>query len=207
MYYLHIRKVIERVDALEYGAMCVPYKTNRNVCKIHPGPPSLLSAIKEDLSRYVFEMRQFGIQVSTCMIHQEACRVLPNFRGKSIVDKNSAVLHFTKSIGLSNSAATHTAQKHFQETEAESKHFIAFMKAKLVGKDSSNIISMDQTPIPYSFHSNKMLESKGARTIHVRALTTDMKRVTLAVIIEASGCMLPPLLIFKGMVNGKNPEE
>jgi hypothetical protein len=66
---------------------------------------------------------------------------------------------------------------------------------------------MDQTPILYSFHSNKMLESKGARTIHVRALTTDMKRVTLAVIIEASGCMLPPLLIFKGMVNGKNPEE
>jgi hypothetical protein len=62
---------------------------------------------------------------------------------------------------------------------------------------------MDQTPIAYSFHSNKTLESKGARTVHVRALTTDTKRVTLAVTVEASGRMLPPLLIFKGAANGK----
>ena len=77
------------------------------------------------------------------------------------------------------------------------------MKAKLVGKDPCDIINMDQTPIPYSFHSNKMLKNKGARTIHVRALTTDTKRVTFAVAIEASGCMLPPLLIFKGAANGR----
>ena len=130
--------------------------------KIHPGPPSLLSVIKEDLSRYVFETRQRSIQLNTRMIHKEACRLLPNFRGKSIVTKNSAILRFTKSIGLSNCAATHTAQKHFQETKQESKHFIEVMKAKLVGKDPCNIINMDQTPIPYSFRSNKMLESKGA---------------------------------------------
>ena len=64
---------------------------------------------------------------------------------------------------------------------------IEFMKAKLAGKDLSDIINMDQTPIPYYFHSNKMLESKGVRTIHVHALTTDTEQVTLAVTIETSG--------------------
>jgi hypothetical protein len=77
------------------------------------------------------------------------------------------------------------------------------MKAKLAGKDPCDAINMVQTPIRYTFHSNKMLESKGAQTIHVCALTTDTKQVTLAVAVEASGRMLPPLLIFKGMANGR----
>ena len=84
-----------------------------------------------------------------------------------------------------------------------SNHFIEFTKAKLVGKDPCDIINIDQTPIPYTFYPNKKLESKGARTIHVRTLTTDTKQVTLAVTIEASGHMLPPLLIFKGTANGR----
>jgi hypothetical protein len=53
---------------------------------------------------------------------------------------------------LTYQAATHTAQKNSQETDEESKHFIAFMKDKVAGKDPCDIINMDQTPIPYSFH-------------------------------------------------------
>jgi hypothetical protein len=109
---------------------------------------SLLFVIKDDLSYFVFEMRQCRIQVSMHMVCQEACRLLMSFRSKSIVAKNLAVLCFTKSIGLSNHAAMHTAQKHFQETEQESKHFTEFIKMKLAGKDPCDIINMDQTPIP-----------------------------------------------------------
>ena len=159
MYHTCFRKVIKRVNTLKNGAMFVPYKTSGNARKIHSGPPRVLSAIKEDLSRYVFETKQGRIQLKTCKIRQEACCLLPNFRGKSIVAKSLSVLCFTKRIGLSNRAATHTAQNHFQETKQESKHFIEVMKAKLARKDPCYIINMDQTPIPYSFHSNKMLES------------------------------------------------
>ena len=113
---MHFKKVIKKVDALKNGTTFVPYKTNGNACKIYPGPPSLLSVIKQDLSRFAFEMRQRGIQVSTHMICQEACRLLPNFRGKSIIAKNLAILCFTKSISLSHCVATHTAQTHFQES-------------------------------------------------------------------------------------------
>ena len=62
---------------------------------------------------------------------------------------------------------------------------------------------MDQMPIPFSFHLNKTLETEGAQTVHVCASTTDTKRVTLAVCLEASGRMLPPLLIFKGAKKGR----
>ena len=64
MYYTCFKKVIKRVDALENGATFVLYKTNGNARKIHPGPPSLLSVIKEDLSHYVFKTRQRGIQLN-----------------------------------------------------------------------------------------------------------------------------------------------
>ena len=77
------------------------------------------------------------------------------------------------------------------------------MKAKLAKKDPCDIINMDQTPIPYSFHYIKMLENKGARTNHVPASTMDTKQVTLTSAFETSGCMLPFLLIFKGMANGR----
>ena len=136
------------------------------------------------------------------MIRQDASQLMPTFRNKTILAKDAEVLRFTKRLGLSIHTATHTAQKHFLEMEVESQDFIAFIKAKIAGKDPCDVINMDQTPIPFSFHSNKTLEIKGARTVHVRASTTDTKRVTFDVCLEASGRMLPPLLIFKGAKKG-----
>jgi hypothetical protein len=80
------------------------------------------------------------------------------------------------------------------------------MKDKVANKDPSNIISMDQTPIPFSFHSRKTLK-KDTRTIYVHASTTDTKRVMLAASVNASGRMLPPMLIFKGAMNGQISRE
>ena len=76
------------------------------------------------------------------------------------------------------------------------------MKEKLVDYDPCDVINMDQSPIPYSFHSSRTLEVKGTKTVHVRSSTADTKRVTLAVTVDAAGKMLPPMLIFKGMPNG-----
>jgi hypothetical protein len=132
--------VIEKVYALENGDVFIPCKIAGIACKIHSCPPRLLSLIKDDLDCFVFKVRQQGIQVSIHMICQEACHLLPNFRSKSIVAKNSAILCFITRIRLTYHAATHTAQKHFQETKEESKHFIEFMKTKLVGKNPCDII-------------------------------------------------------------------
>ena len=89
------------------------------------------------------------------------------------------------------------------ESEANAKYFIALMKLKLEGRNLDNVLNMDQTPIPFSYHSNKMLKVKGAWAVHSRASTTETKHVTLAVTVTGSGKMLPPLLIFKGNPQGR----
>ena len=83
-YYPRFKKVLSKIDDIEKNEGFVPFKTNGIARKIHPGRPSLLREIRKDLSRFVFEIHQQGIQVSTRMIRQEALRLLPTFRGKSM---------------------------------------------------------------------------------------------------------------------------
>ena len=70
-YYPRFKKVIKKLDDLEQDAGFVPFKTNKTARKIHLGHPSLLQAIQEELSRFVFKIRQCGIQVSSRVIRQE----------------------------------------------------------------------------------------------------------------------------------------
>ena len=76
------------------------------------------------------------------------------------------------------------------------------MQERAVDRNRDDILNMDQTPIVYSYHSNKTLDIRGSRTVHVRASTTDTKRVTVAATVTVSGKMLPPFMIFKGAPNG-----
>ena len=115
--------------------------------------------------------------------------------------RKKLVAGFTKTMGLSRHAATHTAQKNFQEMDEDSQHFIEMTKEKVKEYDPCDITNMDQSPILCSNHSGRMLKMKGKKTVHFHALTTDTKRVTLVVTVDASGKMLPPILIFKGATN------
>ena len=131
--------------------------------------------------------------------------MLPAFRDKPLNARKKAVLRFTKRVGLSYRVATHTAQKNFQETKEESRHFIEFIKDKVSMKDPADIINMDQTPIPFLFHAGRTLERKGSRTIHICMSTVDTKQVRLTVTVDASGQMMPPFLVFKGAANAASP--
>jgi hypothetical protein len=77
------------------------------------------------------------------------------------------------------------------------------MRNKVTGMDLDHVINMDQTPIPYSYHSSRTLEKKGVRTVHVQSSTADTKRATLAATVTASGKLLRPMLIFKGKTCGR----
>ena len=79
------------------------------------------------------------------------------------------------------------------ETEADAKDFITVMKSKLEGRNLNDILNMDQTPIPFSYHSNMTLKVKGARTVHSRNSTTKTKHVTLAETVTARGKCWRPL--------------
>jgi hypothetical protein len=77
------------------------------------------------------------------------------------------------------------------------------MKLKLQGRNLDDVLNMDQTPIPYSYHANKTLNVKGAKTVQGRSWTSDTKRVTFAVTVTASVKLLTRFLIFKGQQNGR----
>jgi len=54
-------------------------------------------------------------------------------------------------MGLSNCSATHATQR---------TGFIALMKTKVTSVDPEDILNMDQTLIPFSYHSMRTLEKK-----------------------------------------------
>ncbi len=108
------------------------------------------------------------------MVGREAARLLPAFKDKMTHAKELVVHHFTKSVGLTQCSATHTAQKHYTETEAAGKDFIAMAKIKLQGRNLDDILNMDQMPIPYSYHLNKTLDTKGKNMPEPRRWTQSM---------------------------------
>lgn len=105
-------------------------------------------------------------------------------------------------IGLFHHAATYTVKKTFQGMEEDFWNFIKLMSDNVKEYDPCDIINIDQAPILYSYHSNRKIEMKAKKTVHVLALATDTKRVTVAITISVSGKMLLPILFFKGARNG-----
>jgi hypothetical protein len=136
-----------------------------------------LAAIRPELEAFMFKIREQGIPLTNRMVEREAARILPVFKHKTVRAKAVEMHRFTRSVRLTQHAATHTAQKHFTVTENDVKDFIAMMRMKIQGRDPNDILNMDQMPIPYSYHSNKMLEVIGLKPVQQRSSTSETKCV------------------------------
>ncbi len=120
-YYYHCRKAVKAADDLKNtNDIFVHYKVNGSARKIHPSWPSILSAVHDNLTQFIAAMRTRGIQVSSHMVCHEASCLLPNFMTKTISAREKEGNRFTKQMGLTHRAATHTAQKDHHETKEES---------------------------------------------------------------------------------------
>jgi hypothetical protein len=84
-----------------------------------------------------------------------------NFKDKTTKAKITCIQRFVKWVGLSNRVSTHVAQKNHRETEEESSHFLVLMRQKVSAMNPDDVLNMDQTPIPFTFH--RTLEKKGTR--------------------------------------------
>ncbi len=69
--------------------------------------------------------------------------------------------------------------------------------------DRRFILNMDQTPVYICMTWKKTLEVVGVKTFHIRTLTSDTKRATVAVTIAADGMVLPSSIVFKGKPDGR----
>lgn len=127
------------------------------------------------------------------MVGQAAVGLLYEFTCKKIRARELASHYFIWHMGLTQHSPTHTAQKLFLEMESDNKNFMTVMKVKLEGR---HLDKPKANPILALY--KKMLNVKGFKTIQARASTSDIRHITLAVIVSASGKMLMPFLIFKG---------
>jgi DDE superfamily endonuclease len=169
------------------------------------GRESILKVIEADLLRFIFELREQGMGVTTTMVILKAASLNRSFREKSRQAQYHAARRFILTNGLVHRMATHESQRDPRETAAEALDFIATIRPRLSQpcRHQDYILNMDQTPIPFSFDSKKTLEVVGRRTIHVRKSTNDTKRATYAMTVTASGKALTPLLVFKGKPGGR----
>jgi hypothetical protein len=71
-YYYRFKKVVQAADELERNELFVHYKVNGTARKLHPGWPSILASVHDELTQFVAATRTLGIQVSSRMVHHEA---------------------------------------------------------------------------------------------------------------------------------------
>ncbi|CAI7867610.1 unnamed protein product [Closterium sp. NIES-53] len=67
------------------------------------------------------------------------------------------------------------------------------------------ILNADQTPLFLEMPAERMLEMKGAQTVHVRSAGYEKERVTVMLAVTASGLKLPPYVVFKRKTIPKVP--
>ena len=175
---------------------------NASVKSTHSGMASILKEHQEVLLRFIFELREQGIQVSLGMVALKASSLSRSFKKNA---KEKIISRFVASHGLKHRMGTHESQRDPCETAAEALDYMQHVRVKLAqpNRHSDYSINMDQTPIPFTFNSKCTLEMVGKKTINIRKSTNDTKRATLALTVTASGKMIRPMLIFKGTANGR----
>ena len=62
---------------------------------------------------------------------------------------------------------------------------------------------MDETPIYFEMFSKTSVAKIGERSVNVKTFGSDRNRISLILCISANGLKLPPLIIFKGQLNGR----
>ena len=166
----------------------------KSVCA---GPLTQLKAIEEPLLRFIFEMREQGMSVSTLMIVIKASKLSNEFAEKTLVARYSAVKRFVHAHSFVYRMGTHVAQRDPEEVRGEAADYMNSVRPLMEGphRDRRFVLNMDQTPVYFSMCPKK--------TVHIRSSTSDTKRATVAVTIAADGTVLPAVVIFKGKPNGR----
>jgi hypothetical protein len=142
------------------------------------GREPFLKVIEADLLRFIFELREQGMGVTSTMVILNAASLNRESRKKSKQAQYHAARRFILTHGLVYRMATHESQKDPRDTAAEALDFVTTIRPRLTQpcRHQDFIINMDQTPIPFSFDSKETLEVIGKRTVHVQKSTCDTKR-------------------------------
>jgi hypothetical protein len=170
------------------------------------GPKSILESVEQNLLSFIFELREQGMAVSISMIVLKACALLQEFREKCREARYHIVRRWVKHHGFVHRMGPHESQKAPSETEKLAEDYMVETVRPLLSQPNCSqdyILNMDQTPIPFTFDAKRTLEIMGRHTIHIQKSMNDRKRVTCALTVTASGRVLTPMLVCKGVPGGR----
>ncbi len=168
--------------------------------KLHKGPAGLLGEVEEDLVTFVDEWRMKGLPVSQLSLVRKACQLSPAFAKKSLAAQKMAVSRVMAKNNLTHRMSTHAAQRPPEEVVQEALGYLEVIVPIVndVNRSPEFTANMDQTPMWHAMSQKGTIDTIGKRTINVRTSVGDLKRVTVAVTITASGHQLPSMIVFKG---------
>ena len=104
---------------------------NASVKSTHIGMASILKEHEEVLLRFIFELREQGIQVSLGMVALKASSLSRSFKEKTTNAKEKIVSRFVASHGLKHCMGTHESQRDPRETAAEALDYMQHVRVKL----------------------------------------------------------------------------
>jgi hypothetical protein len=180
-------------------------KRNPYGCSLHIGTDSCLKPVEEQLLKYIFELRETGVAVTVSMVTIYASTLCRTLRDKKREARMQSVRRWIKAQGYTHRMGTHECQKPPSETRGDAQDYIDNIRPKILGpnRHEDYIYNMDQTPVFFAMNSKRTLELIGKRSVNIRTSNTDTKRMTCGVTITASGEILKPYLIFKGVPNAR----
>lgn len=153
-------------------ASVAPVASCKNMCcrhiwSLHPDMVSILATHETALLQFIIEHRKQGFQLTTRMVRKFAEGIMSEFQGIHRETRNQAVGHIFHRVGLTHHVVTHVVQKTPCESEVASKEFMEFMNCRVKNMNLDHASNMNQTPIPFAFHTNCTWPEKGMHTILV----------------------------------------
>ena len=143
------------------------------------GPVGQLDCIREELLQWIFARRKQGIAVTMPLVYK-ASSILRHqqedaFKDKGFEARLGAVTHFLTKYDFVYRTKTNEATRSLAEVSEEATTFMARSRPSLRGPhlDKRWIWNVDQMPVYFSYHRNKMLAKHGIKTVHVRKSTSD----------------------------------
>jgi hypothetical protein len=172
----------------------------------HAGRIGCLAEYSEELLSFIFELREKGMGVTVPMVVTKASQMPFTFRNKSPPVKYHSARRFIRSHGLVFCMGTNESQRSPQEVAAEALDFtVNVVRPKVMESTRYEdfFLNMDQTPVPFTYNARKTLEIVGHCPVNIRKSTCDTMRATFAMTVTASGKVLKPVIIFKGVRDGR----
>jgi len=180
-------------------------RQKRDKKAIFSGRRSGIEHLEEEIFSWAMRQRAANIPLSYRHLQARACRLDEDFRNLTNTQQYTKIRRLCIKNCFVLRRKTTKSNAHPQETIDKSLAFLQIVRPIISAPDSEKkfIINMDQTPIWFSMPPQSTLELQGSTTIGIRSTSNSTERATCCLAVSAAGDKLKPMIIFKGVSNGR----